>query len=290
MRILVIGKNGYISKSFQEYMEHCENIYVEAISARDGSWQTVDFSGYDAVYNTTGLAHDDARMGTDEQFMQLNRDLPLALAMKSKKEKVGTFIHMSSMIVYGEMSELGSKELITEKTIPVPAGIYGLSKLAGENEIKKLNDSNFHVAIIRSPLVYGENAVDNFLKLTDYAVKYHLFPKINNARSMIYSDNLCELVKLIAEHNSEGIFYPQQDQYIITSKLVRDIAYASKNKMKLTTIFNPFLYVASKKFLFIRKVFGSLAYDMQISNCFDGKYRVVSYKESIKRIVDKKGK
>lgn len=285
MKIIVIGKKGFISTSFQKYMKRYPEIQVDAISAHDEQWKEYSFADYDAVFNTTGLAHNDARMGTDEQFMALNRDLPIALATKAKAEGVKTFINMSSMIVYGEMSELGLKERITSKTEPKPAGIYGESKLAGEKGLNLLADDSFHVAIIRSPLVYSENAVDNFLRLTDYAVKGFIFPKIDNARSMIYADNLCELVKLIVEHKGSGFYYPQQDEYICTSKIVKDVATASGHKMILTRVFNPALYQLSKKMMFIRKVFGSLAYDMSESKCFDGKYRVVSYEESIKRLV-----
>ena len=288
MKILVIGKNGFVSTSFQTYMKKYPEIQVDAISAREGKWKEYNFAGYDVVYNTTGLAHNDARKGTNEQFLALNRDLPEALAKKAKTEGVKTFINMSSMIVYGDMSELGSKERITENTIPKPANIYGESKLAGEKAISALADEQFHVAIIRSPLIYSENAVDNFLKLTNYAVKGFVFPNIENARSMIYADNLCELVKLIAENNGRGLYYPQQEEYICTSKLIKDIATVVGHTMIITKIFNPILYVASQKVVFIRKVFGSLAYDMDISNCFDGKYRVVSYDESVGRLIKNK--
>lgn len=290
MNILVIGKSGFVSTSFQKYMKRYPDIIVNSISARDEKWKQVDFSGFDVIYNTTGLAHDDARMGTDEQFMALNRDLPIALAKKAKAEGVRLFINMSSMIVYGDMSELGLKEKITENTIPKPAGIYGESKLAGEIGLKELSNDQFHVALIRSPLVYSENAVDNFLKLTDYAVKYPVFPNIVNARKHDLFRNICELVKLIAENNGNGIYYPQQDEFICTSKLVKDVAEASGHKLFLIKIFNPILFLASKKMLFIRKVFGSLAYDQNTSNCFDGKYRVVDYKESINRLAKAKRK
>ena len=285
MKILVIGKNGYVSTSFQKYMKRYPEIIVDTISARCDKWKEHSFKGYDAVFNTTGLAHDDARKGTDEQFMALNRDLPFGLASKAKEAGVRTFINMSSMIVYGEMSELGKEELITDITIPKPSGIYGKSKLAGEKAILSLENETFKVAIIRSPLIYSENAVDNFLKLTEYARKGFIFPDINNKRSMIYSENLCELVKLIAENNGAGIYYPQQEEYICTSKLVYDVAKNARHKLHLTKIFNPIIYSMSKKKVFFRKVFGSLAYDMEISNYFDGKYRVVDYDESIKRLV-----
>lgn len=284
MKILVIGKKGFISTSFQTYMKKYPEIHVDAISARGDKWKEYDFSGYDAVYNTTGLAHDDARKGTDAQFMALNRDLPEALAKKAKEQKVKTFINMSSMIVYGDMSELGSNVSITSETIPRPVGIYGESKLAGEKVLEKLADENFHIAIIRSPLVYSEKAVDNFLKLTKYAKKGIIFPKIENRRSMIYADNLCELVRLIAVNNGAGIYYPQQEEYICTSELVKDVASALGHRMFLISILNPIFFVISKKMMFIRKVFGNLAYDMDLSKCFDGAYIVVDYKESIERL------
>ena len=68
--------------------------------------------------------------------------------------------------------------------------------------------------------------------------------------------------------------------------MVADIAKAVGNKMWQTRIFNPALRFFSKfeKFSFIHKAFGSIAYDMSLSNHFDGKYRVVSYEESIQRI------
>lgn len=284
MKILVIGKSGFISTSFQNYMKKYPETQVVAISARDGQWNSYEFKQYDVIFNTTGLAHNDARKGTDEQFMALNRDLPKALAKKAKNEGVKTFINMSSMIVYGDMSELGSEERITKETVPRPSGIYGESKLAGEKALNELADDQFHVAIIRSPLVYSENAVDNFLKLTKYARKGFIFPNINNARSMIYADNLCELVRLIAENNGEGLYYPQQEKYICTSKLVKDVAMVSAHKMILIRLFNPILYLLSKKIMFIRKVFGSLAYDLDISNCYEGKYKVIDYEESIRRV------
>lgn len=282
-KILVIGKNGYVSTSFQKYMQKFEDYQVDAITARNDAWREYDFSTYDAVFNTTGLAHNDARMGTREQFMALNAVLPVELAQKAKAEGVKVFINMSSMIIYGEMSELGKLELIDDKTVPVPAGIYGESKLAGEKGLMGLADVYFNVAIIRSPLVYGEKAVDNFAKLVNFAKRYPLFPDLENCRSMIYSDNLCELVRLIVDNSQGGLYYPQQEVYIGTSKLVKDIAKVAGNGLIETSLFNPFIRILSHKMIVFRKVFGNLAYDHNVSNAFDGKYRVVSYEESIKR-------
>lgn len=288
MKILVIGKNGYVSTCFQTYMKKYPEITVDAISARDGAWKEANFHGYDAVFNATGLAHNDARKGTDEEFIALNVTLPVKLAEKAKEESVPVFIHMSSMIVYGDMSPIAPYRFIDKNTEPKPENIYGRSKLMGEREVLKLNDDRFHVAVIRSSLVYGETAVDNFLKLTDYAVKLPLFPDVVNYRSMIYSDNLCELIKLIAENKGCGLYYPQQEKYICTSRLFHDIGRAAGHRVKLTKLFNPLLAALSKNVGLIRKVFGSEAYEMDMSEHYGGAYRVVSYEESIRRIATSK--
>lgn len=290
MKILVIGKNGYISKCFQEYMSSYVDDVVKAISVRDDAWKNMSFAGFDAIFNTAALAHNNARKGTDEEFMNLNVKLPFELAKKAKQDKVPIFIHMSSLIVYGNPSGINEFNPITRDTIPNPDNIYGKSKYTGEQVLNKLEDDNFKVALIRSPRVYGEKDTDSIQQLTHFAKTMPIFPDVKNSISMIYSDNLCELVRLIAESKQGGIYYPQQERYICTSKLVKDISVAAGNKLLLTKVFNPILYLIRNKAGIVSKVFGNEGYDMNLSNHFDDKYRVVSYEESVERLASMKGK
>ena len=289
MKILVIGKNGYISKCFQEYMSRYADDVVKAISVRDDEWKNMSFAGFDAIFNTAALAHNNARKGTDEEFMNLNVKLPSELAKKAKLDKVPIFIHMSSLIVYGNPSGINEFNPITRATIPNPDNIYGRSKLLGEKELEKLEDKNFKIALIRSPRVYGEKDTDSIQQLTRFAKTMPIFPDVKNSISMIYSDNLCELVRLIAVSKQGGTYYPQQERYICTSKLVKDISIAAGHKLFLTKVFNPILLTLGKRIGLVKKVFGNEVYDMYLSNHFDGKYRVVSYEESVDRIAGMKG-
>ena len=288
MRILILGKNGYISKCFQEYMQVFPEDVVKAISVRNDSWKTLSFQGYDAVFNTIGLAHNDARMGTNEEFMRLNVQLPAQLGEKAKNDGVPIFIHMSSMIVYGNSSKLGVFEPITKDTVPTPDNIYGRSKLLGEKELEKLQNEIFNVAFVRSCRVYGEKDNDSIRQLTKFAKSMPIFPNIKNHISMIFSDNLCELVRLIAENKQGGIYFPQQEKYICTSDMVKDIAVEAKHFLWNTKIFNPILFSVGQKIGIVRKVFGNEGYDLELSNHFEGKYRVVNYNESIKRLAKKR--
>ena len=290
MKILVLGKNGYVSTCFQNYMKKYPEIQVDAISVRNDAWKSYSFEGYDAVFNATGLAHNDARKGTEDEFMNLNVHLPEQFAKKAKSENVPVFIHMSSLIIYGQTTSIGKFTPITEDTTPEPDNIYGKSKYLGEQAVMKQADDKFSVAIIRSGRVYGENDPDTIKMLVKFAKTMPIFPKMDNSISMVYTDNLCELVRLIAATKQGGTYYPQQERYICTSKLVKDISVASGHKLFLTKVFNPILCLIGKKVRLVSKVFGNEGFDMSVSNHFDGKYRVVSYEESVDRLAGMKGK
>ena len=288
-KVMLFGIGGYIGSKFLEYIKNnYPNWHIDTISSMNMEWTTADFTGYDAIYNVSGLAHANARHGSEELYYQVNGQLPIDVALKAKTEGVPLFVHMSSQIVYGDMSGIGEEKMITLDTIPSESTIYGKSKMMAERGLQELINDNFQVAIMRPPLIYSEFARDNFPRLVNFAKKMPLFPKIENKQSMVYVDNLCELVRLIIENNKGGIYYPQQECYIKTSKIVADIAEAVGNKMWQTSIFNPALRLLSRipQLGFINKAFGSIAYDMNMSNHFDGKYRVVSYEESIRRIAN----
>ena len=63
------------------------------------------------------------------------------------------------------------------------------------------------------------------------------------------------------------------------------IAKYSGHKIWLTTLLNPFVWLGIKLIRFVQRAFDDDAYDLSLSNDFDGKYNVVSFEESIKRSV-----
>lgn len=288
-KVMLVGIGGYIGGKFTEYInKYYPDWQIDAVDSMNRKWAEADFHGYDAVYNVSGLAHANARLGSEELYYQVNGQLPIDVATKAKEEGVPLFVQMSSQIVYGDMSGLGEEKMITANTVPSEPTIYGKSKMMAERGLQLLVDATFQVAIMRPPLIYSEFARDNFPRLVNFAKKMPVFPKLENKQSMVYVDNLCELIRLIIESNKGGIYFPQQECYIETSKIVADIAKAVGNKMWQTRIFNPALRILSKipQLGFIHKAFGSIAYDMTLSNHFNGQYRVVSYEESIKRIAN----
>ena len=167
---------------------------------------------------------------------------------------------MSSIIVYGESAPIGIKKVITKETVPAPKNAYGDSKLKAEEGIKDLNDENFKVAIIRAPMIYGKNSKGNYKTLEKLALKLPVFPCIENERSVINIDRLCSFIKEIIDDKKSGIFFPQDEEYMNTSLMVKRIANDNGKNVILIRGFGILLKILSGFMPVINKAFGNLVY------------------------------
>lgn len=274
-KILITGVNSYIGKSFKIWVEQWPNDYIiDFISIRGAKWKDISFETYDVVLHTAGIAHIKETKKNEQLYYKINRDLAIEVAEKSKKDGVKQFIFLSSMSVYGM-----EKGVIKKNTIPNPKSNYGISKLQAEELISKLEDERFKVAILRPPMVYGENCKGNYILLKQFAIKSPIFPLIENRRSMIYTNNLCEFIRLIIENECNGIFLPQNKEYVCTSEMVKFIADKNGKKIVMTKLFNPIIKMLNTSL--INKVFGNLVYDKEISHSSELDYQIYELKETI---------
>lgn len=275
-RILITGKNSYVGNQLADWLnKEPEKYTVVKESVRDGKWKEIDFSVFDVVVHVAGIAHIKETEKNKKLYYTVNRDLAYEIAKKSKSNGVKQFVFLSSMSVYG--LENG---VINKNTPLKPNNDYGKSKVEAEKLITRLIDESFIVAILRPPMIYGKGCRGNYSRLANLAIKMPLFPKINNKRSMIYIDNLSEFIKHVIDNGSAGLFFPQNEEYVNTSEMVKLIANYHGQRLKLIKLFNPFIKLINVKLL--KKVFGSLTYDLKISET-NYNYRVCSFKESIKK-------
>lgn len=278
-KILITGKNSYVGTSLVKWLGNYPDKYsIDSISLRNNDWKEKDFSGYDVVLHVAGIAHVSSDPKMEEIYYKVNRDLTIDTAEKAKAEGVKQFIFMSSIIVYGDSSS--EERIIDKNTIPTPSNFYGNSKLQAEEGIKPLENDNYKIVIIRPPMIYGKDSKGNYPKLVKAAMKLPIFPEIENQRSMLHIDNLCEFLKLIIDNEESGLFFPQNREYVNTSEMVKLIAELHGRKIKLTRIFNPALKVLGMKMGIINKVFGNLVYEKNMSNYKDN-YRIRDLKKSL---------
>ncbi len=114
---------------------------------------------------------------------------------------------MSSIIVYGDSSS--SKRIIDKNTVPTPSNFYGKSKLQAEEGIKHLESDKFKIVVLRPPMIYGKGSKGNYPRLANMTKKTPVFPNIDNERSMLHIDNLCEFIKVMIDHEDSGLYFPQ---------------------------------------------------------------------------------
>ena len=283
--VLVTGVNSYIGNAFIEYMRQFAFDYtVEGISVRNSAWKTLDFSKYDCVFDVAGIAHADTGHVSEEtkkRYYDINTDLTIALAEKAKADGVKQFIFMSSAIVYGDSAPIGQKKVITKDTNPAPADFYGDSKWLAEKGITPLEDETFRVVILRPPMIYGKNSKGNYPILSRLAQKLPVFPKVDNCRSMLYIGNLVEFVRLMIQNEESGFFFPQNAEYSNTSDLVKTIAEVHGKRVVLLDGTAWALRLISHATGLVNKAFGSLAYDMSMSE-YKENYRLYTLAESIR--------
>lgn len=284
-RILITGINSYLGGRFRRYMEQFPEYTTVSISMRDGSWRGEDFTGFDVVYHVAGLAHsDNGRISPEkaQKYYEINTELTKELAKKAKREGVKQFIFMSSAIVYGDSAPIGRRRRIDRSTVCTPANCYGDSKLQAELGLRRLEDENFRVVILRPPMIYGPGCKGNYPVLSLFAQRLPVFPYVDNERSMLFVDNLMAFVKLMIDNEESGTFFPQNAEYSNTSELVRMIAEAHGKKLVLVRGFTWALKFLGFFTALADKAFGSLSYDMSMSEYPGGEYRLYSLEESIR--------
>ncbi|HEL2411575.1 TPA: NAD-dependent epimerase/dehydratase family protein [Streptococcus suis] len=274
-RVLITGANSYIGTSFEKYIiENDVDFEIDTLDLLNPKWVEFDFSPYDSIFHVAAIVHKNEKNINPDLYFSVNRDLPVKLANMAKTQGVKQFIFLSSMSVYGNQY----KE-ISFDTKEIPTTYYGKSKMEAEKLLEKLNSNSFKVVFLRPPMVYGPNATGNYSRLSKLAKITAIFPKIENQRSMIYIDNLLEFVRKTIELELEGLYFPQNSEYICTSELVRTIREVNGKNTILLTIFNPFIRLLSNSGQF-NKLFGNLVYMKEMSN-YDFDYQLVDYRDSI---------
>ena len=283
-KILITGAGSYIGTSFEKYMSQWPEKYqVDTVDMIGDGWMKYDFSGYDTVYHVAGIAHSDNGKISKEKaklYYEVNTKLTIRTAMKAKKSGVNQFIFMSSAIVYGDSAPIGKKRIITKDTPVSPANCYGDSKVRAERGLKKLEDENFKVVILRPPMIYGKGSKGNYPLMSKLAQKMPVFPYVDNCRSMLYIENLMEFVRLMIENEESGTFWPQNAEYSNTSELVKMIAAEHCKRIVLVKGATVPLKLAGLATGLVDKAFGNLAYDQSLSE-YKENYRIANLRRSI---------
>lgn len=155
MRVLIVGKNSYIGQCIGKWLCAKENPpAVDYISVRDEAWREQDYTSYDAVIFTSAIVHQ-KNVDNWKLYKEVNAELPREFAELAKAHGVEQFVFLSTAGVYDSEKSLPAGKVIGKETPTAPTGMYGKSKLMGEEGLKELTSDSFHVSIVRPMNVYG---------------------------------------------------------------------------------------------------------------------------------------
>jgi len=246
--ILLTGSNGFVGSYFKNNYNNKYNINTfsflndtsKGISV--GHFQDLDLLNTDTIIHLSALVH---QMGgaSAEEYEKVNVTQTFEIATKAKESGVKHFIFMSTVKVYGEETD----DKYTENSICNPEDEYGKSKLKAEKLLFELEDGNFKVSIVRTPIVYGYGVKANIKNLINLVNKVPVLPfdKIQNKRSMVYVGNLCHLIDEIISRpvgsalgvqEKAGVFLASDDEPLSTTRLIELIANGLDKKAYLIKI------------------------------------------------------
>ena len=263
-RVLIAGAGSYIGERLAAWLNRApERFTVETADLRAQTWQQEDWSGRDAVVLVAGLAHRKEQPGDEAMYDRVNHVLAVDAARKAKQAGVRQFVFFSSMSVYG--LEVGQ---IFADTAPAPVTAYGRSKLAAETALVELAAPDFQIAVLRPPMIYGPGCRGNYPKLASLVKKLPVFPRVRNARSMLYIDHLCDFLAQLLQAGAGGLYFPQNREYVATDVLVAEIARAHGKRLWQPVGFGWLICLLAHRGGLLGKVFGTLTYDQRMSDAY----------------------
>ena len=237
-KILVTGANGQLGQCLQKIssqFEEFEFIFTDSETlditnkeeVNDFFWQNApDFCINAAAYTAVDLAETDI-----EKAFLVNADGTENLA-EACAENNAQFIHVSTDYVFDGENNLA----YTEEDFTNPLGVYGASKLAGDELALEVNPCS---VILRTSWVYsefGKNFVKTMLNL--FATKEELnivadqFGQPTNANDL--AETIMKIIK--SEKITPGIFNFSNLGRISWFDFAEKIAELSEAKIKLNAI------------------------------------------------------
>ena len=259
MKVLITGAGSYIGSSL---VAGLKGIDVRELDVRQGVDESA-FDGCGAVVHVAGIAHQKETAENAPLYDRVNRELAVQTARIAKAHGVKQFVFFSSMSVYGLTTGR-----ITQDTQPAPNTHYGVSKWKAEQEMAALSDEQFHIAVLRPPMIYGRGCRGNYPRLAALARSLPFFPSVRNERSMLYIGVLVDFVQKLLESGEGGLYFPQNHEFVSTCALVREVARCGGKRVLMVPGFGWLIGALSSRVGVAGKVFGTLTYDQDMSQRF----------------------
>ncbi|NQZ94160.1 MAG: SDR family oxidoreductase [Moritella sp.] len=310
MKILVTGSSGFVGKRVLDMAAakgwDClaqvrkaatknaiiEEVTVPVINAAT-DWSHA-LTGVECIVHCAARVHQMQESEAEAlvAYNEVNTLGTLQLARQAAALGVKRFVFLSSIKVNGEYTDVGSP--FTAQVSQPPSDPYGTSKYDAEIGLTQIaQETGLDVVIIRPPLVYGPGVKANFQSMLCWVKKGIPLPlgAINNKRSLVFIDNLVDLILTAAVHNNavNGTFLVSDGHDVSTTELLNAVAVAMDKSSRLLPIPMAWIQLAAKlvgKPQIAQRLCGSLQVDISETQKKLNWTPPVSFAVGIKTTVD----
>ncbi|WP_285421058.1 NAD-dependent epimerase/dehydratase family protein [Pseudomonas sp. efr-133-TYG-23] len=245
-----------------------QNCVIPTLSG-DNDW-SASLHGVEVVIHSAGRAHimNETHSNPLQAFREVNVDATLNLARRAAEAGVKRFIFVSSVKVNGEETE--KNRAFKPSDVPAPRDDYGVSKAEAELALMTLaKQTAMDVVIIRPVLVYGPGVKANFEKMLCAVYKGLPLPfrTINNRRSLVFIDNLIDLIRVCIHHPKAAnrIFLVSDGVDLSIGQILGKLAVAMNKKSRIFSFPQSLLGLGASvvgKKEFFQRLCGSLQVDI----------------------------
>ena len=238
MNVLVTGANGQLGNEMRLMAQNSSHHYiftdVEELDITDFNaiLQTVKEKEIQIIVNCAAYTNVDKAENDFDIANALNNIAVGRLANVAKAQNA-TLIHISTDYVFNGNNHIP----YTEDDITDPIGVYGKTKLAGEETIKKVG---CNYIILRTAWLYskwGNNFVKTMQKLTlEKDILSVIFDQIG---SPTYAKDLAHAISLIIERNmlnQQGIYHYSNEGVCSWFDFAKEICELSGHNCNITPI------------------------------------------------------
>jgi nucleoside-diphosphate-sugar epimerase len=252
MRVLVTGANGFVGRTLCKQLDVQQHT-VSAAVRRPGSlpnervipdltdesaWRQL-LPGTQAVVHLAARVHVMEAPGDEASalYRTVNTSGTATLARAAARCGVQRLVFVSTIKVNGEFSARPFRS----DDQPSPSDPYARSKWDAEQALHEIShETGLEVVVLRPPLMYGPGVGANFWRLMRAIDRGWPLPLggIDNLRSLLYVDNLCDAIASVLEAPAAvgKTYLPSDGKDISTPELIVRLAAAMGKSPRLMTV------------------------------------------------------
>ncbi|MDE7420912.1 MAG: dTDP-4-dehydrorhamnose reductase [Muribaculaceae bacterium] len=233
MNILITGANGQLGNCMRIASNHSKDNYIFTdvaeldITDADAVAKAVKDNDVKVIVNCAAYTNVD-KAESDAEFAEILNAKAVRNLAEAVKANDGTLIHISTDYVFG--GSLGNTPRTEEEPVN-PTGVYGLTKLHGENQIAQ---SGVKALIFRTAWLYseyGKNFVKTMLNLTSTNPRLNVV--FDQVGTPTYAQDLADTIFSIIENRrmdgNEGTYHYSNEGVCSWYDFTKMIAEISNN-------------------------------------------------------------